>query len=53
MTHPPSLKLKKGPGSVIDGRIDCDKGLLDRTFADMLEEVRENISKLLGTLSER
>lgn len=31
----------------------CDMTLLDRTFANMLEEARENISKLLGTLTEQ
>lgn len=30
----------------------CDKALLDRTFAGMLEEAQENISKLLGNLTE-
>jgi AAA+ ATPase superfamily predicted ATPase len=30
----------------------CDKMLLDKTFTDMLEEAHENISKLLGTLTE-
>ena len=33
--------------------ITCDRTLLDRTFANMLEEARENISKLLGTLTEQ
>lgn len=31
----------------------CDKMLLDTTFANMLEEAHENISKLLGTLTEQ
>lgn len=31
----------------------CDRILLDKTFADMLEEAHENISKLLGTLTEQ
>jgi len=30
----------------------CDKTLLDKTYANMLEEARENTSKLLGTLTE-
>ena len=39
--------------------IDCDAGstcssaLLDKTYANMLEEAHENISKLLGTLTEQ
>ena len=32
--------------------ITCDRTLLDRTFANMLEEARENTSKLLGALTE-
>lgn len=31
----------------------CDRTLLDNTFANMLEEAHENISKLLGTLTEQ
>ena len=31
----------------------CDRKLLDKTFTNMLEEAHENISKLLGTLTEQ
>ena len=31
----------------------CDRTLLDNTFANMVEEAHENISKLLGTLTEQ
>lgn len=31
----------------------CDRMLLDHTFTNMLEEAHENISKLLGTLTEQ
>ena len=31
----------------------CNRTLLDKTFANMLEEAHENISKLLGTLTEQ
>ena len=31
----------------------CDRMLFDKTFANMLEEAHENISKLLGTLTEQ
>ena len=31
----------------------CDRMLLDKTFHNMLEEAHENISKLLGTLTEQ
>lgn len=31
----------------------CDKVLLDKTYANMLEESHENISKLLGSLTEQ
>lgn len=32
---------------------ECDRDLLNRTFDNMIEEARENISKLLGSLTEQ